>query len=107
MAPTTGFHWNVGVVSEVSPAGETVVGIAGTTGLAEVAPVRKFATVVRVVSLMDRNEYKRRQAAPGWKITSKAFGVGRRYPVAADYGEMTRARAAGSEREAPAAAFEP
>ncbi len=49
---------------------------------------------VRVVSLIDRNEYKRRQAAPGLKITSKAFGVGRRYPIAADYREMTRARAA-------------
>jgi NAD+ synthase (glutamine-hydrolysing) len=44
------------------------------------------ATVTRVVSLIDRNEYKRRQAAPGLKITSKAFGVGRRYPIAADYG---------------------
>ncbi len=40
------------------------------------------ATVVRVLTLIDRNEYKRRQAAPGLKITSKAFGVGRRYPVA-------------------------
>jgi NAD+ synthase (glutamine-hydrolysing) len=44
------------------------------------------ATVTRVVSLIDRNEYKRRQAAPGLKITSKAFGVGRRYPIAAEYG---------------------
>ena len=35
--------------------------------------------------LIDRSEYKRRQAAPGIKITSKAFGVGRRYPIAADY----------------------
>ena len=51
------------------------------------------ATVLRVISLIDRNEYKRRQAAPGLKITSKAFGVGRRYPVAADYGSVTRARA--------------
>jgi NAD+ synthetase len=65
------------------------------------------ATVVRVVSLIDRNEYKRRQAAPGLKITSKAFGVGRRYPVAADYGEMTRARVAGPEHGAPATAAEP
>jgi len=32
---------------------------------------------------IDRNEYKRRQAAPGLKVTSKAFGVGRRMPVAA------------------------
>jgi NAD+ synthetase len=39
-------------------------------------------TVERVVGLIDRNEYKRRQAAPGIKITSKAFGVGRRFPIA-------------------------
>jgi NAD+ synthetase len=51
------------------------------------------ATALRVVSLIDRNEYKRRQAAPGLKITSKAFGVGRRYPVAADYNSVTLARA--------------
>jgi NAD+ synthase (glutamine-hydrolysing) len=38
-----------------------------------------------VIGRIDRNEYKRRQAAPGLKITSKAFGVGRRYPIAADY----------------------
>jgi NAD+ synthase (glutamine-hydrolysing) len=38
-----------------------------------------------VVRLIDRSEYQRRQAAPGIKITSKAFGVGRRYPIAADY----------------------
>ncbi len=43
------------------------------------------ATVREVVRLIDRNEYKRRQAAPGLKITSKAFGVGRRFPIAADY----------------------
>jgi NAD+ synthase (glutamine-hydrolysing) len=44
------------------------------------------ATVVeQVVRLIDRAEYKRRQAAPGIKITAKAFGAGRRYPVAADY----------------------
>jgi hypothetical protein len=29
-----------------------------------------------------RSEYKRRQAAPGIKITGKAFGPGRRYPIA-------------------------
>ena len=40
--------------------------------------------VVRwVLRTIDRNEYKRRQAAPGLKVTSKAFGVGRRMPVAA------------------------
>ena len=42
-------------------------------------------TVDRVVRLIDMNEYKRRQAAPGLKITSKAFGVGRRMPIAQRY----------------------
>lgn len=40
-------------------------------------------TVRWVIRAVDRNEYKRRQAAPGLKVTSKAFGVGRRMPVAA------------------------
>ena len=43
------------------------------------------ATVQRVVRLINLNEYKRRQAAPGLKVTSKAFGVGRRIPVAQRY----------------------
>ena len=42
-------------------------------------------TVKRVVRLIDFNEYKRRQAAPGLKVTSKAFGVGRRIPIAQKY----------------------
>jgi NAD+ synthetase len=41
--------------------------------------------VRKVVRLITGNEYKRRQAAPGIKITAKAFGVGRRYPIAAKY----------------------
>jgi NAD+ synthase (glutamine-hydrolysing) len=42
--------------------------------------------VVRwVTRAVDRNEYKRRQAAPGLKVTSKAFGTGRRMPIAAKY----------------------
>jgi NAD+ synthetase len=35
-----------------------------------------------VVNKVDRNEYKRQQAAPGLKVTSKAFGIGRRFPIA-------------------------
>ena len=31
---------------------------------------------------VDRNEYKRQQAAPGLRVTSKAFGLGRRFPIA-------------------------
>ena len=38
-----------------------------------------------VIRRIDGSEYKRRQAAPGIKISSKAFGLGRRYPIAADY----------------------
>jgi NAD+ synthetase len=42
-------------------------------------------TVMRVIKLIDRSEYKRRQAAPGLKVTSRAFGFGRRMPVAQNY----------------------
>jgi NAD+ synthetase len=42
-------------------------------------------TVARVVRLVDLSEYKRRQAAPGLKVTSRAFGSGRRMPIAQRY----------------------
>jgi NAD+ synthase (glutamine-hydrolysing) len=38
--------------------------------------------VEEVIRRVDRNEYKRHQAAPGLKVTPKAFGEGRRYPLA-------------------------
>ena len=52
---------------------------------AEIAETRKFdiALVQRVIKMIERAEYKRQQAAPGIKITEKAFGVGRRFPIAA------------------------
>jgi NH3-dependent NAD+ synthetase len=40
-------------------------------------------TVRRVIRMVDRAEYKRQQAAPGLKISPKAFGYGRRFPIAA------------------------
>jgi NAD+ synthase (glutamine-hydrolysing) len=43
------------------------------------------ATVKQVIKLIDRSEYKRRQAAPGLKVTSRAFGFGRRMPIAQNY----------------------
>jgi NAD+ synthetase len=46
------------------------------------------AVVADVIRRIDGSEYKRRQAAPGIKISTKAFGVGRRYPIAADYGAI-------------------
>jgi NAD+ synthase (glutamine-hydrolysing) len=41
--------------------------------------------VQRVIRLIDRSEYKRRQMAPGLKVTSRAFGFGRRMPIAQNY----------------------
>jgi len=42
--------------------------------------------VYRVIGMVDRNEYKRRQAPPGVKITQKAFGRDRRYPITSGFG---------------------
>ena len=43
------------------------------------------STVRGVARMVDRNEYKRRQAAPGVKITTKAFGKDRRLPITNKY----------------------
>jgi NAD+ synthetase len=43
------------------------------------------ATVTRIIRLIDRSEYKRRQMPPGLKVTSRAFGFGRRMPIAQHY----------------------
>ncbi len=43
--------------------------------------------VAQVIRKVDCNEYKRQQAAPGLKVTSKAFGIGRRFPIAQRYFE--------------------
>ncbi len=52
---------------------------------AEIAKSRGFDLdlVKRVTRMVDRAEYKRQQAAPGIKISAKAFGYGRRFPIAA------------------------
>ena len=42
-------------------------------------------TVRRVVQMVDAAEFKRRQAAPVLKVTSRAFGTGRRMPIAQRY----------------------
>ncbi|MDD5275976.1 MAG: NAD+ synthase [Methylovulum sp.] len=41
--------------------------------------------VARAITLVDKNEYKRRQSPPGIKITSRAFGRDRRYPITSGY----------------------
>ncbi|MFV1996877.1 MAG: NAD+ synthase [Acidiferrobacterales bacterium] len=43
--------------------------------------------VRRVIQMVDRNEYKRRQAAPGVRVTPRAFGRDRRYPITSGYRE--------------------
>ncbi|MFQ5756245.1 MAG: NAD+ synthase [Acidiferrobacterales bacterium] len=45
-----------------------------------------YTTVRKVVRMVDRNEYKRRQAAPGVRITPRAFGRDRRYPITSGFG---------------------
>ncbi len=54
---------------------KTPAEIVAATGFDE-ALVRKTARMIEVA------EFKRRQAAPGLKVTAKAFGVGRRNPIA-------------------------
>jgi NH3-dependent NAD+ synthetase len=53
----------------------------------QIAADRKFdiQLVRRVIRMVDRAEYKRQQAAPGIKISPKAFGYGRRFPIAAKF----------------------
>ena len=51
----------------------------------QIARVHNFelGLVRRVIRMVERSEYKRQQAAPGIKISAKAFGYGRRFPIAA------------------------
>jgi NAD+ synthase (glutamine-hydrolysing) len=60
--------------------------VEGDLGAAEIVD-RGFDpdVVTRVARMVDRNEYKRRQAAPGVKITVKAFGKDRRLPITSKY----------------------
>ena len=54
--------------------------------LADIVAEGIDAEIVRwTIGAVNGNEYKRRQAAPGLKVTSKAFGTGRRMPMAARY----------------------
>jgi NAD+ synthase len=48
------------------------------------------ATVLRVWRMLDRAEYKRRQAPPGVKITRRAFGRDRRYPITNGFTNLIR-----------------
>jgi NAD+ synthase (glutamine-hydrolysing) len=55
-------------------------------GAAEIAQLGyDAATVQRIITMVDRSEYKRRQAPPGVKITERAFGRDRRLPITNGY----------------------
>lgn len=57
--------------------------IEDTKCIAEIIQMGFDEKIVRdIIRKVNRNEYKRRQAAPGIKVTSKAFGSGRRMPIA-------------------------
>ena len=56
------------------------------------------AAVERVFALVDRNEYKRRQAPPGIKITPRAFGRDRRMPITNAYRGRLSAAVSGRRR---------
>ena len=47
-------------------------------------------TVRRVLRMVDNNEYKRRQAAPGVRVSQRAFGRDRRYPITSGYGRSRK-----------------
>ncbi|MFM7162867.1 MAG: NAD+ synthase, partial [Planctomycetaceae bacterium] len=53
--------------------------------VAELAREFPLETVRWVQSRVDRNEFKRRQMAPGIKLSARAFGTGRRMPMAARF----------------------
>jgi NAD+ synthetase len=61
--------------------------VQGKSGSEIIAAGYDEQTVRRIIRLIDGSEYKRRQAAPGIKVTSKAFGMGRRIPIAQRYRE--------------------
>ena len=65
-----------GYIEEYRPAAE----IAATVGV-------PLDLVRDIIGKVDRNEYKRQQAAPGLKVTTKAFGIGRRMPIAQRFTE--------------------
>ena len=54
-------------------------------------------TVQRVARMVDRNEFKRRQAAPGVRISKRAFGRDRRFPITSRYHEQTAVPSSGED----------
>jgi len=68
-----------------------------------IARGHKEETVRRVRRMLDRAEYKRRQAPPGVKLTRRAFGRDRRYPIVNAFEEASDARGKADASPAPRA----
>ena len=68
--------------SELDPLIEALVDLSLPVDLAARRAKVSPEVARDVARLVDRNEYKRRQMPPGPKVTAKAFGEGRRYPIA-------------------------
>ncbi len=69
--------------SETCPPADSTAGDRSRTGLSVPVPPE---LIDRVIAMIQRSEYKRQQAAPGLRVTSRAFGSGRRMPIAARHG---------------------
>jgi NAD+ synthase (glutamine-hydrolysing) len=72
--------------SELDPLIEALVDLSLPTDLAARRANVSPEVARDVARRVDRNEYKRRQMPPGPKVTAKAFGEGRRYPIAQRFG---------------------
>ena len=72
--------------SELDPLIEALVDLSLPTDLAARRANVSPEVARGVARRVDRNEYKRRQMPPGPKVTAKAFGEGRRYPIAQRFG---------------------
>lgn len=53
--------------------------------LAGIQPKREMERIKDVIRMIDMSEYKRRQSPPGIKITPRAFGKDRRFPITNKY----------------------
>jgi NAD+ synthase (glutamine-hydrolysing) len=68
-------------VERYCSAEQILAGLSDSARTAAGGPV-DLALIRRVLSLVERSEYKRQQAAPVLKVTQKSFGNGRRFPIA-------------------------
>ena len=74
---SVGSGFRIRVLGDLIPSPDTAPLTPSEIADANGLPIK---LVREIVNKVDRNEYKRQQAAPGLKVTTKAFGIGRRFP---------------------------